>query len=108
MYLVTATTANGKTTVAKTKYSKPIQFRSVPYTFILRHKENPFLKKFYYGKNGMLMYTKEAQAIHQLEMEMAMIPVNELVNATIDIKHIDGRLKRYKKLPWYTVDMLVD
>lgn len=107
MKKVIITTCNGKEIVAKTKSDANVLFSQVGYEFIIRHKDNSFLRKFYHGENGIITNSKRYTQIESLKKEYGDKPLHELLGAHIYTVPIDGRKKEAKKLPYYTVDMLL-
>jgi hypothetical protein len=108
MYKVIVTTANGKTSFYKTKRSDDILFGQTGYCFIIRHKKHPVFSQFYYGEKGIITGTETDKRISNLEKQYEKIPVADMVGAKVEYFPMDGRTKRAKSLPWFSVDCLID
>lgn len=101
------TTKDGKNIIAKTKFNPFTEFRTVGYCFILRHKDNEFLKQFYHGSNGIILGSEKYKEICLLEKQYAKDYLHELLSANIQVANLDGRTKEAKNLPYYSIDMLI-
>ena len=96
MYKVIVTTANGKTSFYKTKRSDDILFGQTGFS------------QFYYGEKGIITGTETDKRISNLEKQYEKIPVADMVGAKVEYFPMDGRTKRAKSLPWFSVDCLID
>lgn len=100
-------TCNGREIVAKTKFDTNVLFKHVGYCFIIRHKDDHFLRQFYHGENGIITNSDIYKQIEFLEKKYGNMPLHELLGAHIYTVPIDGRKKEAKRLPFYKVDMLL-
>ena len=107
MNKVTITTKNGKKVIAKTKFNPFVKFNQVGYCFILTYRDNEFLKQFYHGERGIITGSENYKEICSLEKQYANNYLHELLGTNIHTTKIDGRTKEAKKLPYYTIDMLI-
>lgn len=101
------TTKDGKSIIAKTKFDYLVKFCHVSYCFILRHKDNEFLKQFYHGEKGIITSSEKYKEICKLEKHYTNNYLHDLLGANIQSFNLDGRTKEAKKLPYYTIDMLI-
>lgn len=107
MNKVIITTCIGSEIVAKTKYDINVLFKHVPYCFIIRHKDNNFLRNFYHGEKGVNLESDTYKRIHEIEKKYANYQLHKLLGAKLYTVPMDGRKKEARKLPYYTIDMLL-
>lgn len=69
MYKVVITTQDGRTIYCKAKNTRTIIFAQLPYSFIVKHNDHPFLGQFYYGEKGINPYSEAYVRIQQLEKQ---------------------------------------
>lgn len=107
MNRVVLTRKDGSVIVAKCKGTADVKFSYVSYCFILRHKENEVLKQFYHGPNGILLGSDTCKRIADLEKKYADCLVSDMLGTKVEVFPMDGRTRKARRLPWFSVDMLV-
>lgn len=107
MYKVVITTQDGRTIYCKAKNTRTIIFAQLPYSFIVKHNDHPFLGQFYYGEKGINPYSEAYVRIQQLEKQHLLSSVTNLLGAKVEYYPMDGRSKKAKKLPYFHLDMCI-
>lgn len=107
MYKVVITTQDGRTIYCKAKNTRTIIFAQLPYSFIVKHNDHPFLGQFYYGEKGINPYSEAYVRIQQLEKQYLLSSVPKLLGAKVEYFPMDGRRKKAKKLPYFHLDMCI-
>ena len=91
----------------KAKNTRTIIFAQLPYSFIVKHNDHPFLGQFYYGEKGINPYSEAYVRIQQLEKQHLLSSVTNLLGAKVEYYPMDGRSKKAKKLPYFNLDMCI-
>lgn len=107
MYKVIITTQDGRTIYCKAKNTRTIIFAQLPYSFIVKHNDHPFLGQFYYGEKGINPYSEAYVRIQQLEKQCLLSSVPKLLGAKVEYFPMDGRSKEAKELPYFHLDMCI-
>mgnify|MGYP000035817288 FL=1 len=107
MYKVVITTQDGRTIYCKAKNTRTIIFAQLPYSFIVKHNDHPFLGQFYYGEKGINPYSEAYVRIQQLEKQYLLSSVPKLLGAKVEYFPMDGRSKKAKELPYFHLDMCI-
>lgn len=107
MYKVVITTQDGRTIYCKAKNTRTIIFAQLPYSFIVKHNDHPFLGQFYYGEKGINPYSEAYVRIQQLEKQYLLSSVPKLLGAKVEYFPMDGRSKKAKELPYFNLDMCI-
>ena len=107
MYKVVITTQDGRTIYCKAKNTRTIIFAQLPYSFIVKHNDHPFLGQFYYGEKGINPYSEAYVRIQQLEKQYLLSSVPKLLGAKVEYFPMDGRSKKAKELSYFHLDMCI-